>query len=111
MRRLPCIALGVATLLAQAAVAQLPYRNPALSVDRRVRDLISRMTVEEKSWQLFMIPGGRDDRAQDYSHGIFGLQNRSASDARSDAQLQNWLQHYFVDSTRLGIPIIPSRSQ
>ena len=97
----------MAALLAQRAVAQLPYRNPALSVDRRVRDLISRMTLDEKFWQLFMIPGGRDDRAQDYSHGIFGLQNRSALAARSDAQLQNSLQHYFVDSTRLGIPIIP----
>ena len=65
------------------------------------------MTLEEKFWQLFMIPGGRGDSAADYSHGVFGLQNRSATNARTDAQLQNSLQHYFVDSTRLGIPIIP----
>jgi beta-glucosidase len=65
------------------------------------------MTLEEKFWQLFMIPGGRTDSAADYSHGVFGLQNRSATSAKTDAQLQNSLQHYFVDSTRLGIPIIP----
>jgi len=94
-------------LFAQRAVAQLPYRNPALPVERRVHDLLGRMTVEDKFWQLFMIPGGREDSTADYSHGIFGLQNRSALNARSDAQLQNALQHYFVDSTRLGIPIIP----
>jgi beta-glucosidase len=35
------------------------------------------------------------------------LQNRGATNAKTDAQLQNALQHYFVDSTRLGIPIIP----
>jgi beta-glucosidase len=87
--------------------AQMPYRNPALPTAARVRDLLGRMTLEEKFWQLFMIPGGRDDRAHDYSHGVFGLQNRSAEDAQRDAELHNALQHYFVDSTRLGIPIIP----
>ena len=101
------IALGVATLAAHAAAAQPPYKNTALPVDVRVRDLIGRMTLEEKFWQLFMIPGGRGNPAPDYAHGIFGLQSRSAMNARSDAELQNALQHYFVDSTRLGIPIIP----
>ncbi|HKW09879.1 MAG TPA: glycoside hydrolase family 3 protein, partial [Gemmatimonadaceae bacterium] len=100
-------ALGSAALFAWGAEAQLPYRNPHLPVDVRVRDLIGRMTLEEKFWQLFMIPGGRGDPEQDYSHGVFGFQNRSAPDARRDAELQNALQHYFVDSTRLGIPIIP----
>jgi beta-glucosidase len=90
--------------------AQLAYKNPGLAVEVRVRDLLGRMTLEEKFWQLFMIPGGptgRRDSASNYSHGIFGVQNRSATDARSDAELQNRFQAYFVDSTRLGIPIIP----
>lgn len=101
------MALGILAIFGQRAAAQLPYRNPALPIDRRVHDLLSRMTRDEKFWQLFMIPGGREDSTADYSHGIFGLQNRSARSARGDAQLQNALQHYFVDSTRLGIPIIP----
>ena len=101
------MALCAAVLVSAPAAAQSPFTNPTLSVDVRVRDLLQRMTIDEKFWQLFMIPGGRADSAADYSHGIFGLQNRGAATARTDAQLQNGLQHYFVDSTRLGIPIIP----
>ena len=33
------------------------YKNPELSVEERVNDLMSRMTLEEKFWQMFMIPG------------------------------------------------------
>jgi beta-glucosidase len=107
VRRLFYIALGALAIHATRAASQVPYKKSVLSIDARVRDLLGRMTPAEKFWQLFMIPGGRDDSTADYSYGVFGLQNRSAVNARSDAQLQNALQHYFVDSTRLGIPIIP----
>ena len=33
-----------------------PYKNANLPVEDRVNDLLSRMTIEEKFWQLFMIP-------------------------------------------------------
>jgi beta-glucosidase len=36
----------------QAAAQALPYMNPALPLDRRVNDLISRMTLEEKVSQM-----------------------------------------------------------
>lgn len=98
--------LGILLSLSNAS-AQPAFRNSKLSPEIRARDLLARMTIDEKFWQLFMIPGGREDTSQDYSHGVFGLQNRSARSAREDAALQNALQHYFVDSTRLGIPIIP----
>jgi beta-glucosidase len=44
----------------------LPYRNKSLPVEARVKDLLSRMSPEEKFWQLFMIPGDLDqaNRAQ-----------------------------------------------
>lgn len=106
-RRSWAVALLLVTSAAAGAAAQPPYRNPARSIDTRVRDLLSRMTLDEKFWQLFMIPGDRDDPTPDYSHGIFGLQDRRARSAAEDAALQNALQRYFVDSTRLGIPIIP----
>jgi beta-glucosidase len=90
---------------------QLPYRNAALPVDARVRDLLGRMTLEEKFWQLFMVPGDLDDPRNDYSHGIFGLQVRTsdttAAAARRQAEKINQIQRYFVEHTRLGIPIIP----
>src|SRR3974390_726248 len=35
-----------------SSAAQPPYLNPALPVDQRVNDLISRMTLEEKASQL-----------------------------------------------------------
>jgi beta-glucosidase len=89
-----------------------PYRNSGVAIEARVRDLLSRMTLEEKFWQLFMIPGDLDDARNDYSHGIFGLEIRVAGDttadaARHQAEKINSIQRYFVERTRLGIPIIP----
>ena len=69
-------------LLPTSARAQA-YRDPALPVEARARDLIGRMTLEEKFWQLFMLPGSRADSSHDYSRGVFGLQHRSAADARA----------------------------
>ena len=100
------VVLTLAALLPAPARAQVPYRDPALPVEARVRDLVGRMTLEEKFWQLFMLPGTRADPSHDYSHGVFGLQDRSAADARADAARYNALQRYFVDSTRLGIPML-----
>src|SRR6185437_5525650 len=86
-----------------------PYRDARLPIDARVRDLIGRMTIDDKFWQLFMLPGDRDSAA-DYSHGAFGLQispGTRGGDARGYASRVDAIQRYFVDSTRLGIPIIP----
>jgi len=70
------------------------------------------MTLEEKFWQLFMIPGDLDDASNDYSHGIFGLQispgdSGHGNAACAHAERIDTIQRYFVDRTRLGIPIIP----
>ncbi len=52
-------------------------------------------------------------RGYDYSHGVFGLQVSPTGTligpaaARAHAQRINAIQHYFVEQTRLGIPIIP----
>ena len=108
----PLAALA-ACLVASSTAAQstAPYRDPALPVAQRVRDLLGRMTPDEKFWQLFMIPGDRDSSAYDYSHGIFGLQVSPAGSggrgARAHAARINAIQRYFTDSTRLGIPVIP----
>jgi beta-glucosidase len=102
----------------------VPYKNPKLSVDERVKDLLSRMTTEEKFWQMFMISGNMDagDPAK-YKNGIFGFQV-SAESKGGDAAGQlitygtsentlllvrkiNAMQKYFVEKSRLGIPIIP----
>lgn len=103
--------------------AQEIYKNPDYTVDERVDDLIERMTLEEKFWQLFMIPGDLSDGKEKYKHGIFGFQvsakGQSANEteqildysggdnAKITAEKINEIQRYFVDETRLGIPIIP----
>ncbi|HEX7571938.1 MAG TPA: glycoside hydrolase family 3 N-terminal domain-containing protein, partial [Bacteroidota bacterium] len=101
----------------------LPYRNPALPVEQRVNDLLSRMTLEEKLWQLFMVSGDLADGKEKYRHGICGIQmatrpvGPAASEqvlqrafsgaARASAEANNAAQRFFVEETRLGIPIIP----
>jgi len=108
-----CLAVVALVAARSGAVAQTlaPYRDSTLAVDERVRDLLGRMTLEDKFWQLFMIPGDLDDPADDYSHGVFGLQistrQDSGSIARAHAERIDAIQRYFVERTRLGIPIVP----
>jgi beta-glucosidase len=105
--RLLAAALAIALAVVTQERQPLPYQRADLPIDARVRDLLGRMTLEEKFWQLFMIPGDLDTPANDYSHGIFGLQIRGANTAREHADRINAIQRYFVEKTRLGIPIIP----
>ena len=102
-------ALVLALTAVQTAAAQdtLPYRNPHLSAQARAYDLLGRMTLEEKFWQLYMTPGDLSDTTTDHSHGVFGLQVPADSSASADASRINRIQRYFVTQTRLGIPIIP----
>jgi beta-glucosidase len=106
------IAFCLTLALPHLATAQTPpYRDPRRPVDVRVRDLVGRMTLDEKFWQLFMIPGDLDDPSFDYSNGVFGLQISAKSSggdaAREHAERINAIQRFFVEKTRLGIPIIP----
>jgi beta-glucosidase len=111
--------LLAAGVRADAGAQEAPYRDASLPVDARVRDLLGRMTLEEKFWQLFMIPGDLDDPSHDYANGAFGLQISAAPGgvidstaspgeiARVHAVRVNAIQWFFVERTRLGIPIIP----
>jgi beta-glucosidase len=108
----------------KAANAQklLPYKDSTLSIDVRVKDLLGRMTPEEKFWQMFMIPGDLDNVAPgQYQHGIFGLQVSASAKGDEKQQILNYntgesglalarkinaIQKFFVEETRLGIPII-----
>jgi beta-glucosidase len=98
-----------------------PYKNSGLSLEERVKDLLGRMTIEEKFWQLFMIPGDLDNGKEKYKNGIFGFQIStkgnsdaagqllkygSAASAIETAKKVNAIQKYFVEESRLGIPII-----
>jgi beta-glucosidase len=82
-----------------------PFRDAKLSIERRVEDLLARMTPEEKFGQLFMVSGDLDGGEGPYKAGIFGLQFR-AGGALEQAEKADAIQKFFVERTRLGIPAI-----
>lgn len=111
------------SLLAFSGKKKPPYKNAKLPVAERVNDLLSRMTLEDKFWQMFMIPGDLSDGKERYKHGIFGFQVSSKGKNDNAAQQLmdygssgsavemtvkiNEIQKYFLEETPLGIPIIP----
>src|SRR5437764_3821302 len=108
LRRAFCWLLLLTPALGAGAQTAKPlYRDTTASIDARVHDLIGRMTIDEKFWQLFMIPGNLDDSTHDYRNGVFGLQVRGPQTARAHAEKINAIQRFFVEKTRLGIPMIP----
>ncbi|HKK47014.1 MAG TPA: glycoside hydrolase family 3 N-terminal domain-containing protein, partial [Balneolaceae bacterium] len=100
-----------------------PYENPQLSIDKRVDDLISRMTVEEKTAQMVTIYGYgavlKDEQPtkswlkEPWKNGMGNmdeqLNGRKESDllwppANHDESMNN-IQRFFIEQTRLGIPV------
>jgi len=102
-----------------------PYRNPALSAEKRVKDLLSRMTLEEKAAQMLCIwqkkaqtlvdADGNFDLAkarQSFKdgHGLGQVGRPSDAgkglNARRMAETTNAIQKFFIENSRLGIPVI-----
>jgi len=101
------------------------YRNPALPAARRTKDLLSRMTLEEKAAQMICIWREKPDTLVD-ADGKFDLAKarKAFKDrrglgqvgrpseagkglrARATAELSNAIQKFFVENSRLGIPVI-----
>src|SRR5688572_4142950 len=100
------------------------YKNPRLPVERRVADLVSRMTLEEKVAQLTCLWANRPQvKPNDFStdrgdfspakaaevmkHGIGQIaRQRERKDARAGAKFANDVQKWLLENTRLGIPAI-----
>jgi beta-glucosidase len=97
---------------------ELVYQDPAAAIEDRVRDLLSRMTIEEKVAQLsgrfpFELVGeqGFDlQRAADLiPHGLGQVSAAAAINADEIEPLAAFLdelQRYLREETRLGIPAI-----
>ena len=83
------------------------YKDRSAPIEARVKDLLGRMTPEEKFWQLFMLPEEADKVEGRYDKGVFGLQTARRSGPEEAAAKINGIQRYFLERTRLGIPIIP----
>jgi beta-glucosidase len=101
------------------------YKNPKLPSARRVKDLLSRMTLEEKAAQMVCIWQQKPDTLIDAA-GNFDLQKAKTGfwggrgvgqvgrpsdsgkgkNAREMAGLCNDIQKFFLENSRLGIPVI-----
>src|SRR3954451_22916964 len=142
VRRWPVVAamiMGLATAASTNAQPQPQplYKDARQPVERRVEDLLSRMTLDEKVAQLLTIweqkakvqtADGQFDRARAsaaFPNGIGGFarpsdyrgvtQSNGAAgaagvtvnrDARETAEYIDAAQHWAVEHTRLGIPLI-----
>jgi beta-glucosidase len=103
----------------------LPYQDRSRSADERTEDLLARMTLEEKVAQMLCIWQQKPATLVD-EHGRFDLAKASAhfekghglgqvgrpSDAgggltaRQMAETTNDIQRFFVEHSRLGVPVI-----
>jgi len=86
---------------------KLPYLNPSLPIEERIKDLLSRMTVEEKIAQLRCYIGEVEGKNIIEGNGLGGLAVILRSYlAAEGAEKANRIQKIAVEKTRLGIPII-----
>src|SRR5262245_59472981 len=102
-----------------------PYRNPGLPIEKRVQDLLGRMTLEEKAAQMMCVWQKKAETLLD-GDGNFDLEKARASfkkghgigqvgrpsdagkgkDPKENAELTNAIQKFFIEHSRLGIPVI-----
>jgi beta-glucosidase len=101
------------------------YKSPALSAARRVKDLLARMTLAEKAAQMMCVwqkksetlvnaEGNFDIKkaqaAFKHGHGLGQVGRPSdagrGKNAREMAELTNAIQKFFIENSRLGIPVM-----
>jgi len=109
----------------QGQISPAIYKNPAAPAEKRVRDLLKRMTLQEKIGQMLCVwqqksttllnnAGEFDpEKAKAAFKRWQGLgQVARPSDSgggkppRENAELTNQIQEFFLTSTRLGIPVV-----
>jgi beta-glucosidase len=114
------LAFGRGEAAESAPPASAAYRNPKLPVDKRVADLMKRMTLAEKvaqlgsvNWQQNAIDDAKTHElspalAQKLMPDGIGEITRPSDrhDAKQAVVFANAIQKYLVEKTRLGIPAL-----
>lgn len=84
------------------------YKNPKQPIEKRIEDLLSRMTLEEKVLQLNQYTLGRNDNANNMADPVNDIPGEIGSLIyfSSNPELRNKVQKKAIEQTRLGIPIL-----
>jgi beta-glucosidase len=103
--------------IAEKKVELYPYKNAALPVDKRVTDLISRMTLNEKIEQLDMFWGKEVTDMTGHEATTYSAEKTAKIIGKTgvgsihdlypiNADISNSIQKYAMEKTRLGIPVL-----
>ncbi len=117
----------------ETTLDQAIYKDASKSPEERTKDLISRMTLEEKAAQMVGVWNEKKDTLVDeqgyfdpekakkhfgHGHGLGQVgrpsdagkdeeaSHEAGFDARQTVELTNAIQKFFIENTRLGIPVV-----
>ncbi len=119
-----CLLVTIASV--QVFAQQLPYKNKSLSPEQRAKDLLPRMNLDEKVMQLQCLwiqkstildangqfDSAKAEKAIKNGLGELARLNENAGPnsygyhPKQAAQLYNSIQRFFINKTRLGIPVM-----
>ena len=110
--RLTGLAAVLAVFAVEGGAQGVPdYRNARLPVERRVQDLLGRMTLEEKARQMDIyasddVTEGGKFSAEKAAAVMGDLGMGAVVMAAASPEAPNELQHYALEKTRLGVPVL-----
>lgn len=90
------------------AEENIVYKDARADVESRVEDLLSRMTLEEKIYQLNQYVLGRNDNVNNIGETVSKIPAAIGSLIyfSDDAELRNAMQREAMEHSRLGIPVL-----
>ncbi|MGW1453969.1 glycoside hydrolase family 3 N-terminal domain-containing protein [Salegentibacter agarivorans] len=123
--------LLISNVLLSQELKNAAYKDPSLSVDARVDDLLSLMTLEEKigqlttplGWKMYSKKGDKATISELYKEeirtrhigGLWGLLRadpwtqktlETGLHPKEAAKITNEIQKYVIENSRLGIPLL-----